>query len=98
MIHELTGGNAFLVTELWRELVDSGGVEIGSHGARLVRPAAELGVPTTVREVVNQRLAHLSPEANEVLEVGAVTGEEFELETARRASTVADAELADAID
>ena len=43
-IRELTGGNAFLVTELWRELVDSDAVEIGPHGARLARPAAELGV------------------------------------------------------
>jgi DNA-binding CsgD family transcriptional regulator len=97
-IHELTGGNAFLVTELWRELVDSGAVETGSHGARLVRPASELGVPTTVREVVNQRLARLSPEANELLEVGAVTGAEFDLETARAASAVTNEALADAID
>ena len=97
-VHSLTGGNAFLVTELWRELVDSGAVEIAPHAARLLRPAAELGVPTTVREVVNQRLARLSPEANEILELGAVTGAEFELDTVRRASGVLDAVLLDSVD
>jgi DNA-binding CsgD family transcriptional regulator len=97
-VHDLTGGNAFLVTELWRELVDSGGVEIGTHAARLVRPAEELGVPTTVREVVNQRLARLWPEANEILELGAITGAEFELETIRRAAGVSESVLLDSID
>src|SRR5918996_1489874 len=37
-ICRLTDGNAFLVTELWRELVDSRAVEGGGDGARLVRP------------------------------------------------------------
>ena len=97
-VHELTGGNAFLVTELWRELADSDAVEIGPRTVRLVRPAAELGVPTTVREVVNQRLARLWPEANEILELGAVTGAEFELETVRRAAGVPEAVLLDSIE
>ena len=92
-VHDLTGGNAFLVTELWRELVDSDALEIGTHAARLVRPAAELGVPTTVREVVNQRLARLEPGANEILELGAITGAEFELETVRRAAGVSETVL-----
>ena len=44
VVRELTGGNAFLVTELWRELVDEGAVAAGPT-VRLVRPAAELGTP-----------------------------------------------------
>ena len=60
VVRDLTGGNAFLVTELWRELVDEGAVAIGPSAARLVRPASELGTPATVREVANQRLQRLS--------------------------------------
>ncbi len=98
VVAELTGGNAFLVTELWRELFDSGAVEVGPRSARLARPAAGLGVPMTVREVVTQRLSRLSAAANDVLALAAVAGAEFELETVRRAAVVPDAELVGALD
>jgi DNA-binding CsgD family transcriptional regulator len=98
VVRELTGGNAFLVTELWRDLVESGAVEVGPGGAQLTRPAAELGAPTTVREVVSQRLARLSPEANELLALAAVAGAEFELDTVRRTGVVAEPALLDAVD
>jgi DNA-binding CsgD family transcriptional regulator len=97
-IGELTGGNAFLVTELWRELIECDAIEIGPLSARITRPASELGAPTTVREVVSQRLARLSPEANGVLELAAIAGAEFELDTVRRAAGHGEAVLLDAID
>jgi DNA-binding CsgD family transcriptional regulator len=85
---ELTGGNAFLVTELWRTLAESGAIGVASRVARLARPAGELGVPMTVREVVEQRLSRLSEEANEVLALAGIAGAEIELETLRRAAIV----------
>lgn len=97
-IAELTGGNAFLVTELWRELSASDAVEIGPLGARLVRPAAALGVPTTVREGVDRRLARLSSETSAALELAAVIGADFDLDTVRRASTSAEAEVMTVLD
>ena len=97
-IADLTGGNAFLVTELWRELLDAGAIEIGPGRALLARPAAELGAPTTVREVVNQRLSRLSAETNEVLALAAVAGADFELETVRRAEVVPEPVLLEAVD
>jgi len=97
-LEDLTGGNAFLVTELWRELLDAGAIEIGPGGARLVRPAAELGAPTTVREVVSQRLVRLSREANEALALAAVAGAEFELDTVRRAGIVDEGLVLGAVD
>jgi len=97
-ILELTGGNAFLVTELWRELLEAGVVDIGLGGARLTRPVAELGTPTTVREVVAQRLSRLSAGANEVLALAAVAGADFELDTVRRTGVVPGDVLLDAVD
>jgi DNA-binding CsgD family transcriptional regulator len=94
----LTGGNAFLMTELWRELVDGDAVAIGPSHATLARPAAELGVPTSVREVVNQRLSRLGGEAIKVLELAAVIGPGFELATVRKASGVPEGTLLDAVD
>lgn len=98
VVGDLTGGNAFLVTELWRELIDSAAVDVGAHGARLTRPATELGVPTTVRDVVNQRLARLAGETRDVLELAALMGADFELDTVRRASVVHESALIGAIE
>jgi DNA-binding CsgD family transcriptional regulator len=94
----LTGGNAFLVTELWRELSHSAAIDIGPSAARLARPAAELGAPTTVREVVDQRLSRLSAETNALLELIAVAGAELELDPIRRAAIVPEPKLESALD
>jgi DNA-binding CsgD family transcriptional regulator len=97
-VRDLTEGNAFLVTELWRKLVESDAVAIGAYTARLARPAGELGVPTTVREVVEQRLSRLSAQANDVLTLAGVAGAEIELETLRRSAIVDSESLLGAID
>jgi DNA-binding CsgD family transcriptional regulator len=97
-IGSLTEGNAFLVTELWRELVESDAVEVGATSVRLARPMGELGTPETVREVVSLRLSRLAPPTNLVLEIGAVAGAEFELDTLRRAAGLDEGALLDAVD
>ncbi|HET9213894.1 MAG TPA: AAA family ATPase [Gaiellaceae bacterium] len=98
VISDLTGGNAFLVTELWRELTGSDAVEVKPSGARLARPPAELGAPKTVQEVVNQRLSGLTGEANALLELAAVVGTSFELDVVRRAAVLDEPGLLDAVD
>ena len=97
-IATLTGGNAFLVTELWRELAASGAIQIGRAAAQLAQPAAELGAPKTVQEVVSRRLAGLSAEANALLELAAIVGATFELDTVRRTSVLDEPTLLDAVD
>ncbi len=97
-VEQLTEGNAFLVTELWRELVDSRSVEIDATGVRLVRRLDEIGTPESVREVVSQRLARLRPETTALLEIAAVVGSEFELSTLRLAADFDEDALLDAID
>ena len=95
---ELTGGNAFLLTELWRELVESGGIVARPGGVVSVRPAGEVAAPTTVREMVGQRVSRLEPETTSVLELAAVAGAGFELETIRHASGLPDEALLAAVD
>jgi DNA-binding CsgD family transcriptional regulator/tetratricopeptide (TPR) repeat protein len=95
---ELTAGNAFLVTQLWRELVESGGLRIGTRGVELVRPVGELGTPETVREVVSHRVDRLEPATAGILELAAVAGSAFTLDLLRRASAVTEATLLDAVD
>ena len=97
-ISELTDGNAFLVCELWRSLVETGAVELSGGEIRLARPLSELGTPQGVREVVSQRLSRLAPGTSDLLELAAIAGGEFELGTVRRASHLEDRELRAALD
>ena len=97
VLSELTGGNAFLMTELWRTLLESGTASVHDGGTRLAHALAELGSPEGVREVVSQRLARLSSATIRLLELAAVAGPEFDL-TAVAHSGLADAELRAALE
>jgi DNA-binding CsgD family transcriptional regulator/tetratricopeptide (TPR) repeat protein len=97
-IGDLTEGNPFLLSELWRTLVETGGVAIEDGDVRLTRPLADLGSPEGVGEVVSQRLSRLAPSTVELLELAAVAGSEFELATVKQASALADTHLIAAVE
>ena len=97
-IHDLTGGNPFLVCELWRALVETGIVEVAEGRIRATRPLSELGTPESVREVVSQRLSRLAPRTIDLLELAAVAGPEFELGPVRRAAGLGEPELLAALE
>ena len=97
-IRELTEGNAFLVCELWRALVETGAVELADGTIRVTRSPAELGSPESVREVVSRRLARLAPRTSDLLELAATAGTEFELDVVRRAAGLGEPELLAALD
>jgi DNA-binding CsgD family transcriptional regulator/tetratricopeptide (TPR) repeat protein len=97
-ISELTGGNAFLVCELWRALLETGAVEVADGALRLTRPLAGLGTPESVREVAGERLARLAPSTTALLELAATAGAEFELEVVRRGSGLGEEEFVAALD
>ena len=80
-VGDLTQGNPFLVSELWRMLVESGAVETAGGRLHMVRSIDQLSSPESVREVVSQRLRRLDPATTELLEVAAVAGPEFDLDT-----------------
>lgn len=97
-IADLTGGNAFLVCELWRAVVETKLIDVVDGGLQLTRSLAELGTPESVREVVSQRLARLTPKTNLLLELAATAGAEFELAVARSGSGLDEPELRDALE
>ncbi|MBV9607854.1 MAG: AAA family ATPase [Solirubrobacterales bacterium] len=98
MISEITGGNAFLVCELWRDLLETGAVEVVDGAVRLTRPLAGLGTPESVREVAGERLARLAPSTTALLELAATAGAEFELEVIRRGSGLDEDDFVAALD
>lgn len=97
-IHGLTEGNAFLVCELWRALIETGTVVLGDGSIAVARPLGELATPTSVREVVSQRLARLHAGTAELLELAATIGPEFELDLIRRAAGVEERALVAALE
>ena len=72
-----TDGNAFLMGELWRHLVDAGYIVQGRSAWRAARPLDDVPSPEGVREVVEARLARLPEETRRVLELAAVSGTVF---------------------
>ena len=96
-ISDLTGGNAFLVCELWRALIETDdGASLDAE--RLAERLAGLGTPDSVREVVGQRLARVAPTTTDLLELAATAGAVFELDIVRAASGLLERELLMAID
>ena len=91
----LTGGNAFLLTEVWRALVETGAA---APGADLAGSLAALDTPDGVRDVVSQRLARLDAATQAVLELASVAGPEFETDVIRQAGRLDTAALAAALD
>ncbi len=98
-ISNLTGGNAFLMCELWRALLDTDATADGEGELRLAGSLlAQLQTPDSVREVVSARLARLAPATTELLELAATAGAEFELAIVRRGSRLQERELIAAVD
>jgi DNA-binding CsgD family transcriptional regulator len=89
VIHGLTAGNAFLMTELWRSLSET---QLEEGATRLASAVRQIGSPDGVREVVDQRVARLSTSTIAALELAAVAGPEFEPEILAAAG-LGDAEL-----
>lgn len=96
VLGEQTGGNAFLLGELWRHLVETGRLASASGRWQLTLPP-DLDSPDGVREVVGQRLARLTPAARTLLSISAVLGEAQELTLLQRAWPSDETSLHDAI-
>ena len=84
-----TDGNPFFVVELLRHLEESS-VEPGEFGG--------LGLPSTVREVVEQRVGRLGNDVGRLLATAAVIGQEFDLEVLARTAQIDEDHALDLLD
>jgi len=76
-VHRHTEGNPLFVTEVVRDLVQSGELNDRSASGSSVW---SVRIPEGVREVIGRRLDRLSERANEVLMIAAVVGRDFTLD------------------
>ena len=95
---ELTSGTPLLLCELWRDLVESGALGVSEARIHLTRPVSDLRGPERIHDIVRQRLSRLSPEANELLELAAVSGPRSELRVLAEAAGLGQGDLDVAVD
>lgn len=82
-----TDGNPFLLTQAWRQLVETGRVSVGG-GLRGVEVAGLDGVatPRSVRDALARRLGQLRPDSRRVLELAACLGTRIDAATVAAAA------------
>ena len=79
VLRERTGGNPYLLGEVWRDLRDHGGLDRVASG--------RLAVPGSLQTLVRQRLGTLQPAHRHAVSLGAVIGESFDVLLVREAAT-----------
>lgn len=80
ILYDRTQGVPFFIEELTAGLAAGGRLRLGARGAELVG-GQELPIPDTVRDAVLMRLEGLPDADRSALEIAAVAGYEFDLET-----------------
>ncbi len=83
-----TGGNPFFVRELLRHMVEAGALVQDDDTERWFADRSRLssGLPSSLREVIGERVRHLGPEGPPVLALASVIGARFELSVLARAA------------
>ena len=94
-----TDGNPFFVSEVLRNLVESGAIARTAEGRWKAQtnfdPSA---LPESVREVIGARLLRLGKEAGRILSVAAVIGRDFDLELLSAAANSSEDDVLDVLD
>ena len=90
-LHAGTEGNPLFVEEVVQLLEEEGRLSDFARDARL-------SIPPSVREVIGQRLGHLSGGCKEALTLASVLGREFEIEALGRLAGQPSRELVDIVD
>ena len=99
LVYRQTEGNPLFVQEVLRFLVEEGLV-VREDGRYVPREASStaLAIPEGLRDVIGKRLSHLSEQTNELLSIASVIGRDFELETLRRVTELAEEPLVAAVE
>jgi class 3 adenylate cyclase/tetratricopeptide (TPR) repeat protein len=94
-----TDGNPFFTGELIRHLGESGAIVQGDDGRwSVVGEFDELGLPSSVRDVVGRRVERLGHETRRVLRLAAVVGRDFDLTLVAAIADIDEDSLLDLLD
>jgi len=90
-------GNPFFVNELLQSLEDEGVLRLAGEGW-VLGELSGVRVPPLLRQLIDERLERLAPEARHLLQAAAVIGEEVPIDVWQAVTEVSDEALADVIE
>ena len=94
-----TDGNPFFVGELLRHLAETGALFQEESGRWAADPNLGLrGLPTSLREVIGERVARLGDPASRALSVASVIGRDFDLDVLAESTAIDTSILLDSMD
>jgi class 3 adenylate cyclase len=86
-VYDESGGNPYFIEELIRHLIESRAIyQRDGKWVSDARHIHELGIPQGIREVVDRRIARLSPDCRALLSTASALGAKFRLEVLERIS------------
>ena len=97
-LHHETEGSPFFITEILRNLTESGAVFRDGDRWTYTGDIAGLGIPEGVKDVIGRRLGRLSEATNKVLSLAAVIGRQFDLALLTRIADLSEDAILDALD
>lgn len=94
-----TDGNPFFVSEVLRNLVETGAIGQNADGRWEAKETLDVtDLPDSVREVIGARLRRLGRETGRILSVAAVIGRDFDLELLAAATNSTEDDVLDLLD
>ena len=98
-IYRETDGNPFFVSEVLRNLVETGAIGQDAEGRWVAEDTLDAtALPDSVREVIGARVLRLGKEAGRVLSMAAVIGRDFDLSLLAQATKTNEEDLLDILD
>jgi len=92
LVHSRTGGNPFFVEEVIRSLSEADGIIRSSEGW-VLREAQGVGIPSTIKALIKQRISRLGEDTAQTLMLCAAVGMEFEYEILGRITSSGEEQL-----
>jgi tetratricopeptide (TPR) repeat protein len=98
-VHRETDGNPFFVSEVLRHLSETGAIYPDPDGRwMMVGNIEDIGLPVSIREVIDARIGRLGPVAGRALSLAAVIGQEFDTDVLSLAAEISEDNLLDLLD
>jgi class 3 adenylate cyclase len=98
-IYEETDGNPFFVSEVLRNLVETGAIGQDAEGRWVAEVTFDAtALPDSVREVIGARVRRLGKEVERILSMAAVIGRDFDLRLLAAATNRSENDVLDVLD
>jgi class 3 adenylate cyclase len=98
-IHQETDGNPFFVSEVLRNLIETGAIGQDAQGRWVAESTLDaVALPHSVREVIGARVLRLGKEAGRILSMAAVIGRDFDLPLLAVATNSTEDDVLDVLD